>query len=240
MPVGRNRSRPYDSASRVLKPLLRVLFAAGLSEAELAAICRIHAHKYARDGVHTSFSLWRYQPAIEDIIARWNTDPSFLEGSKPAPLAYTGRDSFTSLARLATPAIGVSRALSELRRHKLVTGRRNGRLRLISSFFPVRTTDAFDLEMFTKMTVDFLRTHEVNFLSKRPRGKGLFQRIAHRSTSNPKLAEEFNSYARTQGQLLLEAIDDWLARHDTDVRRPKIANRSRVGMGIYLINETLR
>lgn len=239
MPTRRMQSPSRDSAKRILKPLLRVLFAAGLTERELVEMCRRYARKYATTRQFALKTL-PYRSSLEHVISRWITDAAFTRGSSPAPLKFTGKHSFTSLVRSAAPKLKASEALLELQRHKLVTGRRNGRLRLICPFFPVRGNRAIDLELFTKMTVDFLRTHEVNFLTNPPRGKGLFQRVAHRSISNPKVALEFNHYARAQGQQLLEAIDDWLARRQLKPPRTDSTGPRRIGMGIYLINETLR
>lgn len=240
MPIRRKQSPPRDSAKRILKPLLRVLFAAGLRESDLFQLCERYARAYATGRRPLKLKALPYRSSLEHVISRWNTDPAFTRGGAPAALKYNGRDSFTSLVRLAAPSLRSNDALLELRRHKLVTGRRNGRLRLICSFFPVRGDSAIDLELFTKMTVDFLRTHEVNFLTNPPRGKGLFQRVAHRSISNSRIALEFNQYARAQGQQLLEAIDDWLARRQQKPPRTDSSGPRRIGMGIYVINETLR
>ena len=89
------------------------------------------------------------------------------------------------------------------------------------------------------MTIDFLRTHEFNFLRNPRRGHGLFQRIAHKRDSDARIAPQFNRYIRERGQQFLEAMDDWLYRH-----RPKRAGRQRkkvrLGVGMYVINESLR
>lgn len=242
MPTRRRRkpSLSHDSARRILRPLLRVLFAAGLREADLIQVCRYYARVYATSKNRPTLRALPYRSSLEHIISRWNTDPVFTSGGAPAPLKFAGRESFTSLVKSAASNLKPAEALLELQRHKLVTGRRNGRLRLICPFFPVRGHGAIDFELFTKMCVDFLRTHEVNFLTDPPRGKGIFQRVVHRSVSSPRVAREFEHYARVQGQQLLEAIDDWLARRQQKPPRVSSSGPKRIGMGIYLINENRR
>ena len=55
---------------------------------------------------------------------------------------------------------------------------------------------------------------------------------------HPRLARHFNSFAREQAALLLESIDDWLARHQMRTRNAQ--RPIRLGMGIYVVNETVR
>jgi hypothetical protein len=50
----------------------------------------------------------------------------------------------------------------------------------------------------------------------------------------------FNRYAREQGQLFLEAMDEWLIRHQPTNSRKRRKDRVRLGVGIYVINEALR
>jgi hypothetical protein len=96
-----------------------------------------------------------------------------------------------------------------------------------------------DIETVTTMTVDFLRTHEFNILKNPQAGKGLFQRIAHHQSSDVNLAPLFNQYVREQGQSFLEAIDEWLIRHQPKKRASKQQKLVRLGVGVYVINEAL-
>jgi hypothetical protein len=104
----------------------------------------------------------------------------------------------------------------------------------------MRSSGAIDIELFTTLTVDFLRTHEYNFLKNPTMGHGLFQRVAHKLDSSPRLAPLFNRYVREQGQLFLESVDEWLIRHQPATRRGQRRRKVRLGVGVYVINETLR
>jgi hypothetical protein len=240
MSANGQRLAAYGCATRIFKPLLNVLLAAGLDASDANEICTRHAKAYARQRKRRKLRPLPFETSLEHVVSRWSTDPTFLDGNKPAALRYRGRTSFSSLVRLSSTRITAADALKELLRHKLVACGKDGRVRLICPFFPVRSSHAVDLELFTKMTVDFLRTHEFNFLRNPRRGEGLFQRIAHRATTKPGLAADFNRYARQQAQLLLETMDDWLARHDLPERKTGSGRRARLGLGVYVINELLR
>jgi hypothetical protein len=111
---------------------------------------------------------------------------------------------------------------------------------LLSRFQPARLNGAVDIETITRMAIDFLRTYELNLLKSPPMGQGLFQRYAQMPNSDARLAPTFNKYAREQGQIFLEAIDEWLVRHQPRKRSTRPRKRVRLGVGIYVINEALR
>ena len=236
----RSSAKVGRCARRVLKPLIHVLVAAGLSEQELTRICtQVVQGLPARVRARRLASL----PAdgrLEQLIARWTTDPTYLDGGAPMLLRLRGRrPTFATLAKAVSSKSSPADTLRLLGKRGLVQINRKGQVRLLARFYPVRDVDAFDLELFTTMTIDFLRTHEFNFLRNPRRGHGLFQRMAHKRDSDARIAQQFNRYIRERGQQFLEAMDDWLYRH-----RPRRTGRSRkkvrLGVGMYVINESLR
>jgi Family of unknown function (DUF6502) len=226
-------------ARRVLAPLLHVLTAAGLSEQELATVCRQVAHSLPVRSTTRHLAGLREHRYLEHVIAKWNNDPHYLGEGQPIVLKLKGkRPSFTSLVRGVSSRASAATTLRLLSERGLVKVDRAGRARLLARFYPVRAHESLDLELFTTMTVDFLRAHEFNYLRNPRYGSGLFQRIAHNRNSDARIAPEFNRYVRDQGQLFLERIDEWLSRH-----QPKKSTRSRtrvrLGIGMYVINESL-
>jgi hypothetical protein len=117
---------------------------------------------------------------------------------------------------------------------------RTGYVELLSRFFPARSKGAVDIELITKMAIDFLRTYELNLLDNPRMGEGLFQRYAQKTNSDERLAPIFNRYVRSQGQLFLESIDEWLVRHQPKKTSTRPKKRVRLGVGLYVINEALR
>lgn len=227
-------------ARRVLEPLLHVLMAAGLSENDLVAICQQIVRRSLTQRIGRPLASLTAQTHLEHVIARWNNDPKYIDGGEPSPLRLRGKPpSFSSLVRAVSAKASAVATLKLLHRRGLARLDRAGRVRLLARFYPVRARDAIDLELFTTMTIDFLRTHEFNFLKNPPHGYGLFQRVAHKRNSDARVAPEFNRYVRDQGQMFLERIDEWLSRHQpSPLRRSR--TRVRLGVGMYVINESLR
>jgi len=227
-------------ARKILEPLLHVLTAAGLSEDELAAICKQVIRRLPiQPGARQLVALPAHRH-LEHVIARWNNDPNYLEAGQPMALRLQGRrPSFASLVRVISSKASPKETLRSLHERGLVQFSRAGQVRLLARFYPVRGRDAVDLDLFTTMTIDFLRAHEFNFLKNPRHGFGLFQRVAHKRNSDARLAPEFNRFVRDQGQLFLERIDEWLSRHQPTTSRRSRA-KVRLGVGMYVINESLR
>ena len=195
--------------------MLRVLYAAGLSESDLVEICRQTIRRLLDSGQTRRLEALRPNVSLERLIARWTSDPAYLERGEPRRLRVRGnRPSFTSLVRAVSPKSSVTSALTLLNRRGLVSINRRGQVRLLARFYPVRARDAVDLELFTTMTIDFLRTHEFNFLKNPRRGHGLFQRIAHKRYADAT-NRALNSIATFEStdNCFLKRADDWLGRH---------------------------
>ena len=235
----RSRELVLESADRMIAPLVRILCAVGMSQAELTAICARHCASSRRSGRKRALKVVVRDPRYADIITRWVTQPRYQDAGRPAFLKASGRaPSFASLVRETEPSLSPREVLSDWSRSKIVriTGRKQ--VQLLERFVPTRSGKEFDLGFLATMTGDFLRAHEFNVLYGKRRGHGLFQRLAHSYDVHPKLAHDFNDFAREQAALLLESIDDWLARHQMPQRQRRKANR--LGMGIYVVNETVR
>src|SRR5262245_51775757 len=148
-------------ARSVLAPLIHVLTAAGLSEKELATVCRQIIRGLPASPTTkrlTGLSEHRY---LEHVIAKWNNDPHYLLEGQPILLKLKGkRPSLGSLVRGVSASASAANTLRLLSERGLVSVDRAGRAKLLVRFYPVRARGALDLELFTTMTVDFLRTHE--------------------------------------------------------------------------------
>ena len=235
----RTRALVLESADRMIAPLVRILSAVGMSQAELVAICARHSESNRRSGRKRALKVVVRDPRYPDIITRWVTQPRYQDAGSPALLRTFGRaPSFASLVRETEPSLSPREVLSDWSRSKIVRITRCKRVQLLERFVPTRSGKEFDLGFFATMTSDFLRAHEFNVLHGKRRGHGLFQRLAHSYDVHPRLAHDFNAFAREQAALLLESIDDWLARHQMPQRQTRKPNR--LGMGIYVVNETVR
>jgi hypothetical protein len=50
----------------------------------------------------------------------------------------------------------------------------------------------------------------------------------------------FNKYVREQGQFFLESVYEWLIRHQPAKKAGHHRKKTRLGVGVYVINEALR
>ena len=192
-------------ARRMLRPLLHVLIAAGLSEQELTRICTQVIRSLPAQAHAKRLAALPPDGRLEQLIARWTTDPAYLDGGVPMLLRLRGsRPSFAALVRAVSSKSSAANTLRLLDKRGLVHVNRKGQVRLLARFYPMRADDAFDLELFATMTIDFLRTHEFNFLRNPRLGQGLFQRMAHKRDSDARIAPQFNRYIRERGQQFLE------------------------------------
>jgi len=230
-----------ECARQMLRPLLRVLLAAGIDQRQLVQVCEQVVQQLSSRAVVARITPLLNRKPLEVIVARWASHSAYLDRGKPIRLRLRGkRPSFQELVKTVSAGYSPSLALRNLQRSHVVRIARDRKVELVSRFYPVRSHGAVDIEPFSKMTTDFLRAHEFNLLKNPALGRGLFQRIAHKLNSDSRLAPTFNRYVREQGQLFLETVDEWLVRHQpkrSSLRRKK---NVRLGVGIYVINEALR
>lgn len=220
--------RARSCANKLLRPLLRVLHGAGLNKSQLADVCTRNIRNLPEQAPIARIGLQPHYEPLEHIVARWVSDHAYLERGRSMRLRVRGkRPSFQSLVKSVAPRSSFSAALHLLKQRRVVRLGRDGKVDLVSRFYPARSQDVVDIELFTKMTVDFLRTLECNILENPRIGHGLFQRIAHKFNSDARLAPVFNRYVREQGQLFLEAIDEWLVRHQPMRRKGRSKKRVR-------------
>ena len=228
-------------ARRVLRPLFRLLLAAGLEKKELVALTAQTIGRLPEHSTHAQLRSLPYCRPLEKLVARWVTNPRYLDEGHPMRLRMRGRHpSFQSLVKSVTPKMPCALALDALKRTRIARVTSDRKVELLSHFYSMRVAGFVDIEVVTTIVVDFLRTHEFNILKNPQAGRGLFQRIAHHQNSDPKLAPVFNQYAREQGQSFLEAMDEWLLRHQPRHHGKRRRKRVRLGVGIYVINEALR
>lgn len=229
-----------ERAATILAPMTRILVTIGLSKDDLLSICeREFGRTMARTG-RRRFNVVERNPRYPDIITRWVTHPRYHDNGRPAMLRPKGRaPSFASLVDEIEPSLSSREVLEEWRRLKIVRVQKDGKVGLLKRHVPTRSGNDLDIGLLSAAISDLLRAFEFNVLKRTRAGKGLFQRHALSYNVDPRLAPTFNQFARDQAELLLESVDDWLARHERP--RPKRRYESaRLGLGIYVVNEALR
>lgn len=227
-------------AEKILAPLMRVLAALGLQKSELDELCSKHFKRALSGAAPRRLQLVRRDPRYADIITRWITSPDYHHAGAPARLRVFGKSpSFASLVREVQPALTPADVLKDWNRLGVVKKLRSGRVVLVRPFIPTRVGRMVDLEFFATLLADFLRAYELNFLRQFKPGGGLFQRQVVNFDVPRRLAPLFNDFARAQGALLIESIDDWLARHQ-DPPNKRRRKACRLGLGVYVVNDAIR
>ena len=234
-------ARAKSSAETVLRPLFRILLAAGLQEAQLLRVCENGVRTLAKQTVSGGLGSMPHVEGLDDVVAYWIHHPSYQSRGKSIVLPMQGKTTtFHSLVKLAAPRASPKMILRGLVLSRAVRITRDRKVELLERHTPARARGAVDIHLFTTMTTDFLRTLEFNLLSNPRPGKGLFQRRAHKLNSDARLAPVFNQYVREQAQLFLESVDEWLIRHQPARKRGLRRRKVRLGVGVYVINEALR
>lgn len=225
----------------MLRPLLRVLLATGLTRRQLIEVCERGVQGLSERAELVRLKSLPHHEPLEQLVAHWANHPAYLDAGKPMRLRVRGKKPcFQSLVNSVAPSLSSSVVLRALKRRRIVKVDRSGRIELLSRFCPARSNGAVDIEVITKMAIDFLRTYELNLLKNPRMGRGLFQRYAQKLNSDVRLAPEFNRYVREQAQLFLETVDEWLVRHQPKRSALRRKKNVRLGVGIYVINEALR
>lgn len=234
-------ARAQGSAELVLRPLFRILLAAGLSEAQLIRVCETGIRRLAKNAMFGRLGSMPHVERTDEVIARWIHHPSYSSHGEPVILPMKGKTvSFSALVKLVAPRASPTTMLHALMLSHAVRMRSDGRIELLMRYTPLRARGGVDIKLFTSVTTDFLHALEFNLLNRPRLGEGLFQRRAHKVNSDARLAPVFNQYVREQGQLFLESIDEWLIRHQPKQKRGQRRRKVRLGVGVYVINEALR
>ena len=234
-------AKAQESAELVLRPLFRILLAAGLSEAKLIRVCETGIRRLAKNAIFGRLGSMPHIERMEEVIARWIRHPTYSSHGEPILLPMKGKTiSFSALVKSAAPRVSPTTMLRALTLSHAVRMRSDGRIELLMRYSPVRGHGGVDIELLTSVTTDFLHALEFNLLNRPRLGEGLFQRRAHKINSDARLAPVFNRYVREQSQLFLESIDEWLIRHQPKQKRGQRRRKVRLGVGVYVINEALR
>lgn len=234
-------ARAQGSAELVLRPLFRILLAAGLSEAQLIRVCETGIRRLARNAIFGRLGSMPHIERMEEVVARWIHHPAYSSHGEPILLPMKGKTiSFSALVKSVAPRASPRTMLHALTQSHAVRMRGDGRIELVMRYSPLRSRGGVDIDLFTSVTTDFLHALEFNLLNQPRLGEGLFQRRAHKINSDARLAPVFNQYVREQSQLFLESIDEWLIRHQPKQIRGQRRRKVRLGVGVYVINEALR
>lgn len=179
-----------------------------------------------------------YQSKASQILSLWHHHRDFLDADgHPAALAVEGEGvTFTELMRRRAPALPVMAMVKELKDAGAIEELSDGRLRPLSRTYVPRGVPAERLRLWSSVLSDIANTIEHNF-SRDEATPTRFERRALNLHVDSKAVREFRELLETEGQAMLERIDDWLAAHQ--VADDEDETGLRLGVGVYQIQDRI-
>ncbi len=168
------------------------------------------------------------------VISGWVRDHDFCtRAGRPAVLTMDGsKNSFAELVRRYSGDMTPRSVLEELTRLNAVKVTGNQSVKLLNRAYVPSNDEHAILQIIGNDTADLIET--ITFNLDQPIENRRFQRRVAYLHIPVRHAGPFQDYAATESQKLLEKLDRWLARRDTD--HPSLGTPGvRLGLGIYQI-----
>ena len=167
------------------------------------------------------------------VVTGWTQDSEFCtKRGKPATLPFEGTGSFTMLVRRYSGDMTPRSVLEELQRLAVVEVTKQKRVKLLSRAFVPATSELDSLQILGTDVTELIDTIEHNIKTDAENRR--FQRKVAYLHIPQRHVESFKLFAAKESQALLEKLDRWLARKDTENQSLGTPG-SRLGLGIYLI-----
>ena len=167
------------------------------------------------------------------VVTGWTQDSEFCtKRGKPATLPIEGSASFTALVRRYSGDMTPRSVLEELQRLAVVEVTKQRRVKLLTRAYVPATSELDSIQILGTDVTELIDTIRHNIQAdvdaKRFQRKVAYLHIPERHV------QAFKSYAANESQALLEKLDRWLARKDTEHQSLGTPG-SRLGLGIYVI-----
>ncbi|MEP7057445.1 MAG: DUF6502 family protein [Caldimonas sp.] len=176
----------------------------------------------------------RYNRATR-VLTGWARDADFLDAKgKPRVLDADGEQGFSALVKRYSGDMPARAILDELLRVGAVRQGDDARLELVTHGYVPLHSAVDKLEILGRDVSDLIATidHNLQYGATDPR----FQRKVMYDAVPVSALAAFRKLSSTQGQVLLEKLDRWLAEHEIEAGTAG-SERARVGMGIYYFEE---
>jgi hypothetical protein len=185
------------------------------------------------------------KPALEQralrVLRGWRMDPLFHSAKgRPATLSMRGHGrAFPQLVSTYAGDVTPVSVLKELERMELVTMTSSGKLQMKGPRIRATAHASLQLSELARVFGDFANTASGSPTSEE---MPTFFGIRESSVSSPEQASLFHRTFSRRAAMMLESIEQWVTHQQAAkqsaarVRTPK----RRIGMGIYLINDSSR
>jgi hypothetical protein len=212
-----NVSLLSEWAYAMLRPIVRILRAAGVSQATIVEGVRRAGAQHAADKPNGRIgSGTRYESvlALGAVTGAWGRSSDWTDGSGNArELSLLPEDthSFVTLIRSVDPKLNPAAALKELQQLNVVKVLANpARVRLLRHTVVHADEDTFSIEPVLRDLQRFAETVEHNVFHKQTDGPARMQMSAARVSIDPARFADFERFAARNGQVFLDSADDRL------------------------------
>jgi len=254
------------AVTRVLSPLVRLLLRHGVSHGDFAswakqAYVNEAAKHFGIDGKAPSVSrmaivtginrkevkrlldlpadiepgIGKHNRALR-VVTGWLQDSEFHNADgEPGVLCFgDASDTFNQLVRRYGGDVPARAVLDELQRVGTVKLDVANVELLTHGYVPHESQEAM-LDVFATSARDLLTTLDHNLADI---GNNRLQlSVAYDNVSDVGLTQ-FRRLGRDKAMIFLRELDEWLQQHDQGDTEPSSGERNRVGLGLYLIEET--
>lgn len=231
------RGLTHATLKRLLAPVAVLVRAGGVTPVAARRAFAEALQSVAKTSIPRRLEKIGYSTAYANIVTTWTRDPRFLDQhGRPRLLPIRGRNSFSSLVRVAAPGARVQDALDVLERYGNIDQTSHTGIRLIRTYFFAANDQALALEPMAYFLADAGSTFE-KILARPPKSKApkFFWRKVEVDSLSPKAAVQFQKFMQHRTLTFLEEVDDWLAAHATSSKR---RNAGRVGMGLFTFQQS--
>jgi hypothetical protein len=172
------------------------------------------------------------------ILAHWRHASGYLDTKgRPLALRFEGRSpTFRSLIRAAVPGADASKALTTLKRYRLVSHIAHGNIRLIADCFLPHDVQRGMLLSQTHAALEALTdTCYANPHSRQPPNGALrIQRTAYTDYLDRRHLRAYEEFLNESAQAFLMMHETWLKRHEVG-RNPRGKRLTRAGVGVFAV-----
>jgi hypothetical protein len=217
------RGRPTNTS--------RVAVKTGLSRKDVKRI----RESLASDPVVASGATADQSGPPSKVLHTWHVDPRLQEGDgSPRDLIFQDEEEgFFALVKAVGGDVPPGAVRTELKRAGAVTELDDGRLRAIKRYYVPGNVDDKAVTVMSGMLFP-LASGIVHNADPHRTSEGFIQRFAYSQSLEPDAVPEFRRWSRAQAASLIEAMDDWLAKHESSDRLPSAKSEGPIaGIGVF-------
>lgn len=228
--------------SKLLGPVLEFMVMAGLSEVAIRAAFEraLLRSDSLRQRASTSEGKSRSPGDVSAHLLRlWHRDSRYINGRTFQPRALplsSGRNNLRALIKELDAGVNPTEVLQNMRAVGLIRRTSQGRYLPTSSAAVLPTLHPWAVEHAVHSVSRLLSTFRKNASSKPGDSPPLLERYSYVPDLDPLEVPAFEEFARSQGQVLLDVLDDWLEqRRAKGSRKSDRSVAGGVSAGIHLI-----